>query len=687
MVATVGVVGPRSRFIFVCALAASSFGGCKSTPSESTESRREHALVDRVNTLRGVAADVCAGKAEDVAGATQILDDTLRAEPGLEDIPWARFDDATLAKLRVYDAMRPRLRDFAATRKALEEETRNLASEEDRAGTDADAECQKTIGFVARGRVANFRVVGGSGSRYEIEINGVHGELVTTKTEWSTIGWASLPIVAATNEQIAMLAIPPTGPLFFEVSPDTIEMAHQCQDAVAASAKDKAARLGTKAALDQRAQQLRHAANTLAVEMVAACRGGTPTAATGANDAGSGSAPAQRRVLTALGLPLSVEVRADVVISPRSTGKGPTNHADIDPDGLNVDLIEWTSACAASSLPADSRPVLAEDKDGTSLQYYTHADGSHGGVLCNGRIGFRCSFDGVLKGRGAEALEICRSVERVTAGAPTPSDHVDATASLTVDAVTAVMASQVSSLSATGDEFAKTFDEGAIAWLPDSLALAEGRSDIASSARRAWGAVAEVDASVPVVDVGSEVAWATARWKLTLASGAKLPVRVTEVFTVGSSGPHVVAAVFSVPPPVGAKTVGSPVPAIRSAVRPGDPEVLLTTPVELAKHVADGDATAVVGSDEAEFAIGSEYARTLLTSWKNVKPEYAGNVRVLEEGEVRVVAGYVRWRAKSTLFRVLTIFVPAEVQGIDSSPIAWELATAHFSVVPAQRGP
>lgn len=631
-----------------------------------------------MNRLKNVATDFCAGKAEDVAGATQLLDDTLRAVPGIEDIPWTRFDEPTQVKLRAYEALRARLRELAADRKKLEDEIRSFSSDDDRGESEADDACKKAIDFAARGRVANFRVVGGSGSRYQIEIGGVHAELVTTKTEWSTIGWASLPIVAATSEQIAMMAVPPIGQLYFEVSPDTIQMARQCQDAFAASAKDSAARMGTKAALDHRGQKLRHTANTLAVEMVAACRGEAQPAAAGSNDPRSGAAqpPVQEQLrdLTGLGLALSVQVPPSFAISPRSTGKGPTRHADIDPTGLNIDLIEWATACASVAIPADARPVLAEDKDGTRLQYYAHADGSHGGVLCNARVGFRCSFDGVPNGRGAEALRICRSVERVAAGVPGPSDRGTAP-SLTVDAIKSVMASQVSSLSATGNDVGDTFDDGASAWLPDSLVLAEGKDKIAARTRTALGQPTRIEASAPIVGIDESIGWATSQWKVTTRTGSVIMARVTEVFVLRPAGLRVVAASFSLAPARGSAGLKLNEPAIGDDYPDWiEPEGWLGSPTELAKHLRDDPATVVIGSDANEFATGPAAVQRLVASWRKLQLAPMGGVQATEEDNYKIVTAVLRTSgANPSVYQTLAVFTASGPER------AYQLATAHFS--------
>lgn len=303
----------------------------------------------------------------------------------------------------------------------------------------------------------------------------------------------------------------------------------------------------------------------------------------------------------------------------------------------------------------------------------------------------RSIVDVVSRAPTPQDSNLARAVESASA-APTQAatrgsvSAPPSPAALTVESIQALLRTQASAASSSTTQFANTFDARAIAWFHNSLSLSEGRDSIAAAAQAAWGQPAHIDASTPLVDIGLDVAWATALWQVSLASHGVLHVRVTEVIAPTADGPRVIAAAFSVAPEKGAKTVENPPPEVAGGSRPATPETWLTTPLELSKHVADRESTIVVGSDAEEFAEGAASTRKLLGSWKNVKLDFSGNVRIVEQGDARVVLGYARWRGKSTLFRVFAVFAPAEVQGIDEAPMFWELAMAHYSVVPMATG-
>jgi hypothetical protein len=276
---------------------------------------------------------------------------------------------------------------------------------------------------------------------------------------------------------------------------------------------------------------------------------------------------------------------------------------------------------------------------------------------------------------------------------PTPNRVPDASQAqpksqaLSADSVQQMVKAQAASLTSTGAAFIESIDANAVAFFPQSLALYEGREKIIDGSRDAWGhgAPDNVDASDVVVGIFPNFAWATAQWKITLSGGKTLlPVRVTEVLTDDPPGGlRVIAASFSIPPPVGAAPIGEPAPKLSIGAPPAaDPDSWLGSPGELAKHLRNDGATVLIGSDARELALGTDESRRLLASWKNVKLDFVGNVRAIEGAGYRIVAGYARWRGpKPTLFRVLGLFVPGEVM---AGPAPWELATVHYSVaVPA----
>lgn len=268
-----------------------------------------------------------------------------------------------------------------------------------------------------------------------------------------------------------------------------------------------------------------------------------------------------------------------------------------------------------------------------------------------------------------------------------PSDAAAASqVAPSIDTVQSFVKGQAASLTTTGATFVESFDANAVAFFPQSLTVYEGRGKIIEGSRDAWGhgAPDKVDASDVVVGLFPNFAWATSQWKITIAgSRGVLPVRVTEVLTNDALGLRVVAASFSIPPSAGVAAIGDPAPSIAAGTPPArDPDSWLASPSELAKHVRNDGATAVVGSDYKEFVFGAEESRKLLSGWKNVKLEVVGNVRSFEGAGYRVVMGYVRWREpKPTLFRVFGLFVRGEAM---VGPAPWELATAQYSVaVPA----
>lgn len=255
---------------------------------------------------------------------------------------------------------------------------------------------------------------------------------------------------------------------------------------------------------------------------------------------------------------------------------------------------------------------------------------------------------------------------------------------MTVDAVRVLANAHAASL--TTNEFGNSFADDAVAFFPHSLRLVEGRAAIKDASHEAWGrqgTPVHVDASEPLVQVWyTRLALMTSQWRITLADRKTIvPVRVTEVVEQNASGIHVIAASFSVAPPPGTNGIGEPAPTIASGAAPArDPDSWLASPLELAKHLHNDGATVVIGSEADELALGADAASKMLGEWKNVKLEFVGNVKSNEGAGFRTVAGYVRWRGRSTLFRVFALFVSGDLVDGEAS---WELATAHYSVAEA----
>jgi len=274
--------------------------------------------------------------------------------------------------------------------------------------------------------------------------------------------------------------------------------------------------------------------------------------------------------------------------------------------------------------------------------------------------------------------DAARSGEPGTAATPTaPAPTAVEPARVTADAIKALIGAQVSLLSTPGSGFADTFDDGASAWFPDALDMAKGHVNIAAHARASWGQPTKIESDAPVVGVHEDVGWATAQWKVTTASGSVIAVRVTEVFGTRPAGLRVIAASFSVPSrgaasfKVDAAATADDYPNDFD----GPPTQWLGAPAELAKNLGDDPATALVGSDASEIAIGPAAVQKLLLGWRKLSLSPLGaEVGVAEEANYAIYTGVLRTPgANPFAYQTLALFTRRGPED------RFLLAAAHFS--------
>jgi ketosteroid isomerase-like protein len=277
-------------------------------------------------------------------------------------------------------------------------------------------------------------------------------------------------------------------------------------------------------------------------------------------------------------------------------------------------------------------------------------------------------------GMSLPSAEIMAAVATSTSEPPEPPQ-------LTYPSITKFIRSQATAFAATG-AFVDAFADSAVVFFPATLQAYEGQMQIANGFRDAWylpdheGAVAVANLNV---GIRGAVAWVTSEWYVTYQRATKPTlVRITELIEPGPSGPRIVAAHFSTPPPRGGSGISTPLPALANGVPPGEgPESWLTAPRELANHLHGDPAASLFGSDEQEKAIGTEAVRKLLALWANLQLEIVGSVRIIERDGYRAVLEFARSpKSPTTVYRVLAVFVPAD--GTAASP-RWEAATVHYS--------
>ena len=265
-----------------------------------------------------------------------------------------------------------------------------------------------------------------------------------------------------------------------------------------------------------------------------------------------------------------------------------------------------------------------------------------------------------------------------TAAAAAPAPTTVEPGHVTADAIKALIGAQISALSRPGAGFADTFDEGATAWFPDALDMAKGRANIAAHARASWGQPTKIESAAPVVGVHEDIGWATAQWKVTTASGSMVAVRVTEVFGSRPAGLRVIVASFSVAPSRG--SAGFKVDALATGDDypndfDGPPAQWLGIPAELAKNLRDDPATAIIGSDADEVALGPAAVKKLLLGWRKLSLSPLGaEVGVAQEANYAIYTGVLRTPgANPFAYQTLALFTR------HGSEDRFLLATAHFS--------
>lgn len=257
----------------------------------------------------------------------------------------------------------------------------------------------------------------------------------------------------------------------------------------------------------------------------------------------------------------------------------------------------------------------------------------------------------------------------------TQAKSAQPTTGLTVDAVRALVAAQASSITTTSSAFVDTFDDGASAWLPDSLALAEGKAKIAARARAALGQPTRIEALAPTIGIDESIGWATSQWKVTTSAGGVITVRVTEVFVARPAGVRVVAASFSVAPLRVSSGLKLDEPALGDDYPDWiEPEGWLGSPAELAKHLRDDPATVLIGSDATEVATGPAAVQKLLVSWRKLQLSPIGGVQATEDDNYKIITAVLRTPgANPSVYQTLAVFTASGPERM------YQLATAHYS--------
>jgi hypothetical protein len=120
---------------------------------------------------------------------------------------------------------------------------------------------------------------------------------------------------------------------------------------------------------------------------------------------------------------------------------------------------------------------------------------------------------------------------------------------------------------------------------------------------------------------------------------------------------------------------GGPPGDIGAATAAGPLAPLLASPKALAAALSADPHTFVLGTEEAERAVGPAAATKLLTSWAKLSLVVDGKVREVETKSYAFVQGHVKWTTKGKD----THWMDAMLVAVPASDGAWKVVCVHYA--------